>query len=733
MATKFLTNLDLNQNQILNAKFEVLASDPNTGNFEGRMIYNSTTDTIKVYSGAAWRTMVAGLTAGGSYTDAITISESNGTVTLTLNLADTDSAGLLSSTFWNLLNGATDAATGSTLAKRDSNAQIKVATTPTDNAHAASKAYVDSAVSGATVSSEQVQDIVAGQFVTNGVHSGITATYDDAGDGAIDLALDSTYSPTFAGLTINGASMTFEGATANDHETTITVTDPTADRTITVPDASGTLALLGTIALGTDTTGNYVNDITAGTGVSVTHTPGEGSSPTVAIGQAVGTADSPTFAGLTINGASIVLEGATANDHETTLTVTDPTADRTITFPDATGTVALAGSIALGTDTTGSYVASLVAGTGVTLSNNSGEGATPTVAIGQAVGTTDNVTFAGTTSGNVKVGVTGDNTIDTSTGSLTVTVVGATGSSPTAASVSIEGGSASGTGTVTAGGVTISGGYASDGTTNNGGIVQIDGGYGSTTSGYVNIGTAYASAVGIGRNGITTTINGSAVISGDLTVNGTTTTVNSTTVTVDDKNLELGSTASPSDAGADGGGITLKGTTDKTLTWVDSTDAWTSSEHLNLVSGKVYMINGATVLSGNTLGSGVTSSSLTTVGTITTGVWNGTDIAVADGGTGASTASSARTNLADTPTLNLTTSTPVLARIASQACDASVAGTSTTVVTHNFDNTDVIVQVFEVATGATVVADVVRTNSDQVTVTMLGTISAQDYTIVVTG
>ena len=51
-------------------------------------------------------------------------------------------------------------------------------------------------------------------------------------------------------------------------------------------------------------------------------------------------------------------------------------------------------SVALGTDTTGDYVSSLVAGTGVTLTNNSGETATPTVAIGQAVAATDDVTFA---------------------------------------------------------------------------------------------------------------------------------------------------------------------------------------------------------------------------------------------------------------------------------------------------------------------------------------------------
>ena len=142
-----------------------------------------------------------------------------------------------------------------------------------------------------------------------------------------------------------------------------------------------------------------------------------------------------------------------------------------------------------------------------------------------------------------------------------------------------------------------------------------------------------------------TTFSNNLTVTGDLTVNGTTSTISSTTITVDDKNIELGSVDTPTDTTADGGGLTLKGATDHTWNWLNSTDAWTSSEHIDLASGKEFKINGTSVLSGSTLGSGVTGSSLTSVGTLTTGTWNATDIGVAHGGTGASTTSGARTNL----------------------------------------------------------------------------------------
>jgi len=130
---------------------------------------------------------------------------------------------------------------------------------------------------------------------------------------------------------------------------------------------------------------------------------------------------------------------------------------------------------------------------------------------------------------------------------------------------------------------------------------------------------------------------GNVTVGGNLVVNGTTTTISSTTLSVADKNIELAK-GSTTDAAADGGGITLHGTGDYTLNWVSATSSWTSSENFNLLTGKVYKIAGTQVLSATALGSAVVGSSLTSVGTIGTGTWQGTAVAVAYGGTGLTSA-----------------------------------------------------------------------------------------------
>lgn len=150
MATKFVTNLDLNQNQIINGRFETVANDPLTNLFDGRLIYNSTEDTIKVYGDGAWRKMIHNVSSGGSSSVAITITESNGAITVTPNLATTSNAGVMSASDKTKLDDATAEATGGKLVIRDIGGNFKAAT-PTDPSHVATKAYVDAARSGLDV------------------------------------------------------------------------------------------------------------------------------------------------------------------------------------------------------------------------------------------------------------------------------------------------------------------------------------------------------------------------------------------------------------------------------------------------------------------------------------------------------------------------------------------------------------------------------------------------------
>ena len=146
-------------------------------------------------------------------------------------------------------------------------------------------------------------------------------------------------------------------------------------------------------------------------------------------------------------------------------------------------------------------------------------------------------------------------------------------------------------GALTAGGVTSTGAVTATGklvtddttnaTTTTDGALQTDGGLSVVCGAYIGgkITTDDTTNATTTTDGSLQTDGGLSVacdlyIGGDFTVTGTTFTIDSTTLTVADKNLELGTVATPTDGTADGGGITLKGATDKTITWTDSTDSW---------------------------------------------------------------------------------------------------------------------------------------------------------------
>ncbi len=430
-------------------------------------------------------------------------------------------------------------------------------------------------------------------------------------------------------LIVAGASIIIEGATDNTFETTLTVTDPTSDRTITLPNATGTVVLA-------DGSGNVTvsGDLTvSGTTTTVNSTILEVQN-------------------------EIKFEGTTANDFETSLKVTDPTADRIITFPDATGTVVLADNTQTITNKTltspkiNEDVAVTATATelnvldGITASTaelnvldgiitstaqlNVLNGITATTAelnilAGAALSTAelnyvDGVTSAIQTQLNNKQAIVTD-VSDTEIGYLNgVTSAIQTqlnGKQATVANVSdveieyLNGvtsaiqtqlddkSTASKTETLTNKTLTSPVINTPTGITKSDvGLANVD----NTTDASKPVSTAAQTALDLKANLADPTFTGTVnaadlTLSGNLTINGTTTTINSTTLAVDDKNIVIGDVVTPTDTTADGGGITLKGATDKTFNWVDATDSWTSSEHINLASGKDLKVNGTAVIS----------------------------------------------------------------------------------------------------------------------------------------
>jgi len=233
--------------------------------------------------------------------------------------------------------------------------------------------------------------------VFEGYTSEPSGTIDTSGNGfaLADFKADVITATSFNG-TINSTNGVVSGSSQVNADT-ITNFDSNVlayNNSLGVISGSSQVSLgsaSGNIALSTQTTGDYVASLVAGTNITLSNNSGEGATPTIGL----------TNNAITIAGQSTSLGGTVTADTIRIAIGTVVTGSAQIQLGSASG------NIALSTQTTGDYVASLVAGTGVTLSNNSGEGATPTVAIGQSVATNATPTFGNLTI-NGTITATGD-------------------------------------------------------------------------------------------------------------------------------------------------------------------------------------------------------------------------------------------------------------------------------------------------------------------------------------
>jgi len=526
---KHLNNLNLNKNELQNAVIQNLATAP-ASPVAGQVYFDTVENALKVYNGTAWEaSALSGVTSDAAE----------------LNILD---GATLSTTELNYVDGVTSA----------------IQTQLDAKAPLASPTFTGSVtLPSGTVTSAMIAD---GTIVNADISS--SAEIADS-----KLATIST-----AGKVSNSAT---------------TATATAGNSTIVARDASGNFAA-GTITAALSGNASTATTLATPRAIQVS-------------GDVTGTAN---------------FDGSAAINIVTTIA---------------------ANSVALGTDTSGSYVESLVAGTGVTITNNSGEGATPTIAIGQAVGTGSNVTFNDlVVSGNLTVSGT-TTTVNTNEILLEDNIItlnsGVTGAPSTNAGIEIERG--------TSDNVVLRWNETTDKwQTTNDGTNYYDIVTTNTAAAQVTAAAVIAAAGGDGTAGQAITTNGAGVL--DFT--------------------------------------TIVGTTEASIISAVGADG---------AAGAVLSTNG--------------SGDLSFV----------TSVPLANGGTGATTAAGARSNLGATTKVS-----------------ASVGNGSATsiVVTHNLNTRDLQVQLFEVAAPyAQVFTDVELTTVDTLTLSFSVAPTASQYRVVIIG
>jgi formylmethanofuran dehydrogenase subunit C len=360
-------------------------------NSSGQLVIKSSSSTTTAISMSGANVTIAGnLTVTGN-------TEGDGNITIGDAATDTVSfGGTITSNL--VFEGSTGDSFETTLAPGNPSADITltlpatasdtlagIASTQTLSNKTLTTPIITEIDSGSSITLDATTDIVLDAGGADVTLKDDGTTFGSLSQSGGELVIKSGSSPTTAitmaganvtiagNLTVSGTTTTvdsstvnittgfvFEGATSDSFETTLTASDPTADRTLTLPDVTGTVISTGNLSQITSvgvltganplvfegsTGDSFETTLAVGNpGSDITLTLPSSASDTL-VGRATTdtltnkTITSPTVSGLTLSDSSIIFEGSTADSFETTLTVTDPTADRTITLPNATGTL----------------------------------------------------------------------------------------------------------------------------------------------------------------------------------------------------------------------------------------------------------------------------------------------------------------------------------------------------------------------------------------------------------